>query len=114
MAHERKLPTDPIAFIQDCVRRRQIFWTYHINMRLKGRSIHRDAILAVVDIYDLVEAYPADKYLPSYLVLARWDSDCFHLLCAADVEGNNVRMITAYRPDPEEWEENLTKRRAES
>ena len=34
-------------------------------MRLAGRFISREAVLAAVDTYQLVEAYPDDKYLPS-------------------------------------------------
>jgi len=45
-----------------------VFWTYHVNMRLDRRHISRDEILAAVDSYQLVEEYPDDKYLPSYLV----------------------------------------------
>jgi hypothetical protein len=81
-------------------------------MRLKGRFIAREAILAAVDTYELVEAYPDDKYLPSYLVFARHGSDCFHMLFAADVQGDHVRVVTAYRPDPIEWEEDLKHRRS--
>lgn len=111
MADVRKLPEDPIAFIRDWVRRRQIHWTYHVNMRLAGRFIPREAILGAVDNYELVEAYPEDKYLPSYLVLGHHDSDRFHVLFAADVEGDNVRVVTSYRPDLAEWDENLRTRR---
>lgn len=113
MTHARKLPPDPIVFIQNCVRRRQILWTYHVNMRLAGRFIPRGAIVAAVDTYELVEAYPDDKYLPSYLLLAHHGSEYFHALFAADIEGDNVRVVTAYRPDPNEWEENLKNRRLE-
>lgn len=111
MAQERKFPSEPIAFIQDCVRRGQILWTYHVNMRLVDRFIPRETIVVAVDTYELVEAYPDDKFLPSYLVLAFYDSHYFHVLFAADVEGDNVRVVTAYRPDPEEWEVNLKIRR---
>ena len=72
-------------------------------MRLAGRFIPREVILAAVDSYDLVEAYPDDKYLPSYLILARHGADVFHVLFAADAEGDNVRVVTSYRPDPREW-----------
>ena len=34
-------------------------------MRLAGRFIHRETILAAVASYELVEAYPDDKYLLS-------------------------------------------------
>lgn len=114
MDEQRRLPTDPVAFIQDCVRRRQVLWTYHVNMRLAGRYIPREAILAAVETYELVEAYPDDKYLPSYLLLAQEGPDHFHVLFATDVAGDNVRVVTAYRPDRNEWEDDLKKRRSKS
>jgi len=40
-------------------------------MRLAGGLIPREMILAFVDTYESVEAYPDEKYLPSYLLLAR-------------------------------------------
>ena len=80
-------------------------------MRLTGRFISREAILAAVATYQLVEAYPDDKYLPSYLILARHGSQAFHVLFATDVEGDNVRVVTSYRPDPGEWEADLKARR---
>lgn len=86
-------------------------WTYHVNMRLAGRFIRREVILAAVASYELVGAYPDDKYLPSYLILARHGAEGFHVLFAADVEGGNVRVVTAYRPDPEEWQPDLKARR---
>ena len=104
-------PRDPVEFVQDCVRRRHVRWTYHVNVRLAGRFIPRDTILDAVDSYELVEAYPEDKYLPSYLILARRSVDTFHVLFAADVDGANVRVVTSYRPDPREWEPDQKTRR---
>lgn len=80
-------------------------------MRLEGRFISREAILAAVETYQLVEAYPDDKYLPSYLILAQHELEAFHVLFAADVEGDNVRVITSYRPDPGKWQTDLKARR---
>jgi hypothetical protein len=34
-------------------------------MRPQGRYIPRQAVIDAVDTYELAEAYPADKYLPS-------------------------------------------------
>ena len=112
MVEDRKLPGNPIAFIQDCITRGQILWTYHVNMRLAGRFIPREAIVASVGTYELVESYPDDKYLPSYLVLAQHESESFHVLFAADIDGDNVRVVTAYRPEPKDWDENLKNRKA--
>jgi hypothetical protein len=54
---------------------------------------------------------PEDKYFPSYLVLATHHEEGFHILFATDVEGTNVRIITAYRPSPDEWESDGKTRR---
>jgi hypothetical protein len=86
-------------------------------MRLAGRYIARDEILTAVETYSIVEAYPEDKYLPSYLLLAAPPGptvEPFHALFAADVEGDNVRVITAYRPSADEWEPDLRIRRIKS
>jgi hypothetical protein len=109
---EQPLPADPLRFIQDCVRSGRLLWTYHVNMRLKGRFITRDTIVGAVESYEIIEAYPQDKYLPSYLVIGRTAAEVFHVLFAADTQGNNVRVVTAYRPKPGEWEDDLKTRRA--
>ena len=57
----------------------------------------------------IIESYPEDKYLPSYLVLA---ATSFHVQFATDVEGDNVSIVTAYRPNLSEWESDLKTRRA--
>lgn len=83
-----------------------------MNLRLLGRFVPRQSILDAVDSYEILESYPDDKYLPSYLVLARLAGDAIHVLFATDVEGDNVRVVTAYRSSPEEWEDDLRTRRA--
>jgi hypothetical protein len=64
--------------------------------------------------YGIVEAYPDDRYFPSYLLLGRTGDDVFHVLFGADVGGRNVRVVTAYVPSPEEWEPDLKTRRRSS
>lgn len=112
MTRERLLPGDPVGFIQNCIRRGRVLWTYHVNMRLAGRFISRESILGAVDTLELVEAYPDDKYLPSYLMLGAVGSDTFHVLVAVDLEGDNVRIVTAYHPDAGEWQDDLKTRRS--
>lgn len=107
------VPDEPLLFIQDHIRHRRVLWTHHVNMRFRGRFIPRQSILDSVNGYEMVEEYPEDKYLPSYLILARHGKDVFHVLFATDVEGDNVRIITAYRPDPAEWLPDLKTRRTE-
>jgi len=80
-------------------------------MRLADRFIPRETILDAVETFELVEAYPGDKYLPSYLVLGRAGTDAFHVVFATDVEGDNIRVVTASRPDAAEWHDDLKTRR---
>ena len=56
-----------------------MLWTYHVYMRLRGRYIRRETVLDAVESYEIIEAYPEDKYLPSYLVLARLAGEVFHV-----------------------------------
>ena len=109
--YERLLPSDPVQFIQRCIKRGRILWTYHVNMRLADRFIPRDSILGAVDTFELVEAYPNDKYLPSYLVLGRVHSCALHVLVAVDVKEENIHIVTAYHPDKNDWQDDMKTRR---
>ena len=80
-------------------------------MRLSGRYISRDELLGATESYEIIESYPEDKYPPSYLVWATSESGPFHVLFAADVAGDNVRIVTAYRPNTDEWEADLKSRK---
>lgn len=68
---ERTLPDDALSFIRNCIRGGRILWTYHVNMRLGQRFVARETIIHAADSYEIVEAYPEDKYFPSYLVLGQ-------------------------------------------
>ncbi len=64
MKSECILPGNPLEFIRQCVKQQRVLWTYHINMRLKERSISRKAIIESVISYEIIEEYPDDKYFP--------------------------------------------------
>ena len=55
MTTGRRPPTDPLAFIQQCVRERKVYWTYHVNMRLAGRYISRDELFEAIETYEIIE-----------------------------------------------------------
>jgi len=103
-----------LAFIQGCVREGRLFWTYHVNMRLRQRSVSRETVTGSADSYEIIEEYPrnpASRYLPACLVYAEHDGAPAHIVFALDREGRNVRVITVYRPDPDEWEADLRRRK---
>jgi hypothetical protein len=65
------------------------------------------------DSLEIIEAYPDDKYLPSFLVRGEYEGRVFHAQIAADLEGRNVRVVTMYIPAPEEWDSELRIRRVQ-
>ena len=103
--------SDILEFIKSCIRRRKILWTYHVNMRLKNRFIPREAVILSIDTYEIIECYPQDKYLPSYLIYAQYEEQIFHIHIATDTENDSVTIITAYKPTLEKWENGFKTRR---
>lgn len=101
---------DSVGFIKTCIRQNRIFWTYHVNMRLGVRSISRQIILDAVDSFEVIEEYPKDKYLPSYLIRGEGEAGIFHAVMAIDLEAKNVRIVTAYYPDQNQWSQDFRKR----
>jgi hypothetical protein len=76
-----------------------------------GRYIPREIILAAYSSYEVIVEYPGDKYLPVYLIYSEYQGEQIHILFAIDTEGDNVRIITAHRPSPTQWEEDFKTRR---
>ena len=111
MADHCRIPEDALSFIKHCVRFRKIKWTYHVNMRMRGRFISREIIVSSFENYEIIEEYPGDKYLPSYLICSHFQKKIFHVLFAVDTENENIRVITAYYPSAEEWDNSFKKRR---
>ena len=102
---------DDLKFIKSCVRKRKIYWTYHVNMRLQERYIERKTIFSSVDSYEIIEKYPGDKYLPSCLVYAEHEGKAIHIQIAIDRENDHVRIVTSYEPSLEKWEPGFKRRR---
>lgn len=103
-----------LSFIQRCVREQRLLWTYHVNMRLVARGVSRLMVLESVDSYRVVEHYPQSQtshYLASCLVHAVHREIVIHILFAVDMEGDTVRVITVYQPDPEQWDAGFMQRK---
>ena len=81
-------------------------------MRLQQRGLDAETLGNAIASLEIIEAYPDDKYLPSFLLRGEHKGAVFHAQIATDVEGDNIRVVTMYTPDPDEWDERLRKRRA--
>jgi hypothetical protein len=83
-------------------------------MRLQQRRLSAGSLADAVSTLEVIEAYPEDKYLPSFLLRGESEGSVFHAHVATDLEGRNVRVVTMYQPSPEEWDEDLRVRRTGS
>ena len=79
-------------------------------MRMADRSISREMVLGSVDRFQIIESYPDDKFLPSYLIYSQSGETIIHILMATDTVDDNVRIVTAYLPDPTRWSDDLKQR----
>jgi hypothetical protein len=66
------------------------------------------------DSLEIIESYPDDKYLPSFLLRGEAEARVFHVQIAADVPAANVRIVTMYIPAREEWDSEFRVRRVQS
>ena len=80
-------------------------------MRLQQRALPVETVRNAMTTLEIIEAYPLDKYLPSFLLRGESAGFVFHAQVATDVEGMNIRIVTMYTPDPDEWDEGLRFRR---
>ncbi len=111
MREPSQVPRRPLDFIRRCIEQRKILWTYHVNVRLARRSISRETLIASTDTLEIIEFYPDDRFLPSYLLLGRRQEEIFHVLIAVDSTHDNIRIVTMYHPDRKQWMEDLKTRR---
>jgi hypothetical protein len=105
------MASDPLALIRECISSGKVLWTYHVTMRLRERRLTSDLLIAAVATLEIIEEYPEDKYLPSYLVRAEVPEFVFHAVIAVDAAGDNIRVVTMYRPGPQKWNDDGRSRR---
>ncbi len=80
-------------------------------MRLQQRNLRGEMLMAAAASFEVIESYPDDKYLPSFLVRGEAEGMVFHAQIATDVKGNNVRIVTMYVPEPDDWDDGFRLRR---
>ena len=87
--------------------------TLHAVKRLEQRGIKYKDILRCIMSGEIVEQYPEDYPYPSCLILGnRNEEKPLHVVAASD--GEQIWIITAYYPSPEQWEADLKTRKERS
>ncbi|MBI5875662.1 MAG: DUF4258 domain-containing protein [Deltaproteobacteria bacterium] len=79
--------------------------------KLRARKIEARHIEEAVQSGVVIESYPADPRGLSCLMLGYTkDGVPLHIVCG-NIEGDEVLIVTAYKPDNSEWEEDWKTRR---
>lgn len=90
----------------------QILYLPHAirQMARPDRMITPAEVEHVVKTGEIVEEYPDDPRGASCLILGHGENQrAIHVVCAPKPE--YLAVITAYLPDPEQWEANFRRRR---
>ena len=99
-----------ITDLQKLCENGSIRWTGHILKRLMQRGIFRASVVQAICSGEIIEQYPDDYPYPSCLLLGTTEAgEALHIVCG--IGEGKVWLITAYHPDPDEWESDLKTRR---
>ena len=100
-----------ITDLQKLCENGSIRWTGHILKRLMQRGIFQASVVQAIRSGEIIEQYPDDYPYPSCLLLGTTKAgEALHIVCG--IGEGKVWLITAYHPDPDEWESDLKTRRA--
>ena len=94
----------------DCKR---VVFSGHAIQRMFQRGVGRDAVNAVISGGETVADYPDDTPYPSCLLLGRVGNRPLHVVVAWDAGTSTCIIVTAYEPQPEQWEPGFRRRRAQ-
>ncbi len=87
-----------------------VFVTEHAAERYRQRGIRTRDVRVAVENGEIIEQYPEDYPFPSCLICGKDENDNYIHVCMSD-EGTTSRIITAYYPDKDKWEEDYKTRK---
>ena len=84
----------------------------HAWERMESRGISVSDVLHVLDSGEQIEQYHDDTPpFPSALMLALIRERPLHVVVARDAANDTTYVVTAYEPDPNEWDDEFRRRR---
>ncbi len=91
--------------LRDKIRAGLVEYSLHATRQLIARNITPEEVAQSVLAGEVIEDYPQDKYGPSCLLVGRTlNQRVLHVQCTHPSR-QLVKVITAYEPDPAEWDE---------
>ena len=94
-------------------RNMKIIYRIHAIERMFERGIGVKEIRAALETGEAIENYPDDAAYPGRLILAQRGKRPLHVVAADNTAGDEVIVITGYRPDRSRWTEDFKRRRDE-
>ena len=95
-----------LSVLQKLVFEGSIMVTGHCMKRMVERGIELSQVKQAIINGEIIEEYPDDYPYPSCLILG----DGLHIVAGSG--DGMLWLITAYHPDPDQWESDLKTRRA--
>ena len=93
---------DDLSAIQKAVAQANYRYTAHALERTTERHISRAEVEQAVTRAEIIESYPQDTYGPSVLLYGETDQRrILHIQISLPP---SVKIITAYEPSPNQWE----------
>jgi hypothetical protein len=88
-----------------------LIFRIHALQRMFERSITVADVQAVVTTGEVIRAYPDDTPYPSQLLLGWIGPRPLHVVIAENAPDNEYIVVTAYEPDPAQWEADFKRKR---
>jgi hypothetical protein len=105
--------TPEIAAIRNKIEGGKYVVSFSHTEKVRIRKIEAEDIEEAIHNGEIIEDYPEDPRGPSCLILGfTLRNRPLHVLCGK-LEEDEILIITAYEPDPVEWEDGYRARRKE-
>ena len=78
---------------------------------MESRRISVGDVQQVLASGEEIEQYPDDTPFPSVLLFERVRERALHVVAARDTASDLTYVVTAYEPDPNEWDAEFRRRR---
>lgn len=90
---------------------KHVVFSGHAVRRMFEWAISRDEVLEVLRDGEVIVEYPDDKPFPSNLLVGFPEARAIHVVAALDCQTDTCHVITAYPPDPDQWQDDFRTRR---
>jgi hypothetical protein len=90
----------------------RIVYRLHAIERMFEREISAAEVKDVLLSGQVIERYPGDTPYPSSLVKGIVDGKPLHVVVARNETDDELIVVTVYRPDPQQWDNEFGRRRS--